>query len=316
MNVIVLGAGAVGSLFGAKLARTGHSVTLVGRPAHVATVRAHGLVVRNDHEEVVRLPAEIELGRGTKADAALVTVKSFDLAAAMQELAEAIPAPIPTLMPQNGIGIEVHAEAALRRGGWRDPRAWLVRAVHSVPVTWLGPGVVREAGTGEILLALPDGRGPSDDCIRIFEQLLRGAGFRVRLCPEFDRDVWKKLLVNAAINPLTAVRGVTNGALLEGEAHEAALTLLREARSAARAAGFDFEEEEAVREFERVARATAQNRSSMLQDLDRGRPTEIDAISGELLRVAAQHGLSLPATRAIVEEVERRTERGARPPQP
>lgn len=316
MNVIVLGAGAVGSLFGAKLARTGHAVTLVGRPAHVAAVRAHGLRVRNDHEEVVRLAAEIALGTGTQADAALVTVKSFDLAAAMQELAVAVVKPIPTLMPQNGIGIEVRAEAALRRGGWSDPRPWMVRAVHSVPVTWLGPGVVREAGTGEILLALPNGQGPSDACIRLFEQLLRGAGFRVRLSPQFDRDVWKKLLVNATINPLTAVRGVPNGALLEGELHEAALRLLREARSAARAAGFDFGEEEAVREFERVARATAENRSSMLQDLDRGRPTEIDAISGELLRVAAQHGLTLPATSTIVEEVERRTSRRAGPPQP
>ena len=316
MNVIVLGAGAVGSLFGAKLARSGHTVTLVGRAAHVAAVRDHGLVVRNEHEEIVRLSAEVELRPGTKAEAALVTVKSFDLAAAMQELAEAISAPVPTLMPQNGIGIEVRAEAALRKGGWHDPKPWMVRAVHSVPVTWLEPGVVREAGTGEILLALPHGRGPSDDCIRLFEQLLRGAGFQVRLSPEFDRDVWRKLLVNAAINPLTAVRRVVNGALLEGEAHRTALALLGEACTAARAAGFDFTEDEAVREFERVARATAQNRSSMLQDLDRGRPTEIDAISGELLRVAARHGLSLPATRAIVQEVERRSANRVGPPQP
>lgn len=316
MKIIVLGAGAVGSLFGARLARAGHSVTLVGRAAHVAAVHAHGLLVRNEREEVVRLSAETELEPGTRADAALVTVKSFDLAAAMKELAAAIRAPIPTLMPQNGIGIEVRAAAALREGGWSDPRPWMVRAVHSIPVTWLGPGIVREAGTGEILLALPHGRGPSGDCIRLFERLLQGAGFRVRLSGEFDRDVWKKLLVNAAINPLTAVRGVPNGALLEGEVHDMALALLSEARSAARAAGYPFAEEEAVREFERVARATAQNRSSMLQDLDRGRPTEIDAISGELLRVAAQHGLSLPATRAIVEEVERRTARSTPPPQP
>lgn len=316
MKVIVLGAGAVGSLFGAKLAGAGHTVTLVGRAAHVAAVRAHGLVIRNGHEEVVRLPAETELAPGSSADAALVTVKSFDLAAAMRELAQALPAPVPVLMPQNGIGIQVRAAAALREGGWSDPRPWMVRAVHSVPVTWVGPGIVREAGTGEILLALPHGRGPSGDRIRLFEQLLREAGFQVRLSREFDRDVWRKLLVNAAINPLTAVRGVPNGALLEGEAHDAALTLLAEARSAARAAGYEFSEEEAVQEFERVARATAQNRSSMLQDLDRGRPTEIDAISGELLRVAGQHGLSLPATRAIVDAVERRTERTVGPPQP
>ncbi len=238
MKVIVLGAGAVGSLFGARLARAGHSVMLVGRAAHMAAVHAHGLVVRNDHEEVVRLATEVVIAPHTTADAVLVTVKSFDLASAMKELARAIPSPVPTLMPQNGLGIEVQAAAALREGGWSDPRPWMVRAIHSVPVTWIGPGIVREAGSGEVLLALPLGRGPSGDCIRLFEQLFRDAGFRVRLSAEFERDVWKKLLVNAAINPLTAVRGIPNGALLEGDTHEAALTLLREARTAARAAGY------------------------------------------------------------------------------
>ena len=314
MKVIVLGAGAVGSLFGAKLARAGHSVTLVGRAAHVEAVRAHGLVVRNDHDEIVRLAAEVDVPSGMAVDAALVTVKSFDLAVAMRELAGALRTPVPTLMPQNGIGIEAVAEAALREGGWPDPRPWMVRAVHSVPATWLGPGIVREAGEGEVLLPAPNGQDPSDRHIRLFEGLLGGAGFRVRLGPEFERDVWRKLLVNAAINPLTAVRGIPNGSLLDGPAHAEALTLLREARTAASAAGYEFTEEEAVREFERVARATAANRSSMLQDLDRGRRTEIDAISGELLRVAERHGLSLPATRAIVDEVERRTPRAGRRP--
>ena len=315
MKVVVLGAGAVGSLFGARLARTGHSVILIGRAAHVAAVRAHGLVVRNDHDEVVKLDAEVDVRPGTVVDAALVTVKSFDLAVAMRELARALGVPVPTLMPQNGIGIEATAEAALRAGGWADPGPWMVRAVHSVPATWLGPGIVRQAGEGEVLLPAPNGQDPLDGHIRLFEGLLRGAGFRVLLGAEFERDVWRKCLVNAAINPLTAVRGIPNGSLLDGPVHAEALTLLREARLAARAAGFEFTEAEAVREFERVARATAANRSSMLQDLDRGRRTEIDAISGELLRVAERHGLSLPATRAIMGEVERRTTRESPRPQ-
>lgn len=316
MNVVVLGAGAVGSLFGARIARAGHSVTLIGRAEHVAAVRERGLRVRDGREEVVRLRAETRLAPGLPADVVLVTVKSFDLASAMRELAAALPTPVPTLMPQNGVGIERRAVAALHEGGWSEAGAWTVRAIHSVPVTWLAPGVVREAGTGEILLAEPSAGEPRTERIELFDRLLRSAGFRVRRSAEFEREVWRKLLVNATINPLTAVRGIPNGALLEGEMHREALCLLAEARQAASLAGFVFTEAETVREFERVARATAENRSSMLQDMDRGRPTEIDAISGELLRVAAAHGLPLPATRAIVDEVERRSPRAARPPKP
>jgi len=146
--------------------------------------------------------------------------------------------------------------------------------------------------------------------------LFDGARIPVEAVPEFEREVWRKVLVNAAINPVTAARGVTNGVLLEDPGRTEALQLLGEALAVARAEGFDFTSEEVTRDFERIARATASNRSSMLQDLDRGRPTEIDAISGEILRAAARHGLELPATRAIVAEITARTSPSSSRPQP
>lgn len=316
MKVVVVGAGAVGSLFGARLARAGHSVVLVGRAEHVAAIQAHGLIVQGRTEETVELAASTTLPTPTEADAILLTVKTFDLASASEELGRAAPRPIPTLLPQNGLGVEPVARSGLARGGWSAPEAWTVRAVHSVPATLVAPGVIREAGSGEVLL--PDLRfaGALALRIRLFRDLFSGAGFTVRTVREFDREVWRKALVNAAINPVTAVRGVPNGRLLEGPARSEALALLTEARRAARAAGFDFSEAETLRDFERVARSTAENRSSMLQDLDRGRPTEIDAISGELLRVAAAHNLDLPATRRMVDEVRRRVRVAAERPQP
>jgi len=304
VKVVVLGVGAVGSLFAARLAAAGNAVTAVGRPAHVAAIRSAGLRILDHGTEVVPLEAVTELPAGVGVDAALLTTKTYDLGAAATALARAVRSPVPTLLPQNGLGVEDVANGALGSAGWRDPSSWTVRAIHSVPVTWVGPGVVREAGTGEILLPEPD--GPTGTHVRRFEDLLRGAGFSVRTVRDFDREVWRKALLNAAINPVTALRGVPNGRLLEEPARGEALALLHEALEAARAAGHDFSEPEAVRDLEKVARATAENRSSMLQDLDRGRPTEVDSISGALLRVASAHGLDLPATRQVIARLGRR----------
>jgi 2-dehydropantoate 2-reductase len=309
VKVVVLGAGAVGSLFGARLARAGHSVTLVGRAAHVAAIRAHGLRILDGTEEVVPVPALSELPDGFATDAALLTTKTFDVAGAATALARAVRSPVPTLLPQNGLGVESVANDALASSGWPEPARWTVRAIHSVPVTWVGPGVVRQAGTGEILF--PEPTGPSADRVRTLVGLLSDAGFSVRSISDFDREVWRKAIVNAAINPVTALRGIPNGRVLDEPARSESLALLQEAVRAARAAGYDISEAESVRDFERIARASAANRSSMLQDVDRGRPTEIDAISGALLRSAATHGLDLPRTRAIVEAVRRRRSEGA-----
>ncbi len=315
MRIAVVGAGAVGSLFGAYLGRAGHSVVLVGRPELANAVREHGLRVLGNGESVYRVEATSTIDfPDRRPEVVLLTVKAFNLDTAAALVAQALPRPTPLLLLQNGLGIEQRAGAALARGGWRDPGAWAVRAVHSVPATLVAPGVVRAAGSGEVVLPDPAVAGPVGPQVERFRELLRGSGFAVRTTREFEREVWRKALVNATINPLTAVLGVRNGDLLTGSAHDRALNLLSEARAAAAAAGFPFSEEEAIGDFERVARTTAENRSSMLQDLDRGRPTEIDAISGEILRIASEHGLDLPATRAIVEEVRRRA--GERPHRP
>jgi 2-dehydropantoate 2-reductase len=251
----------------------------------------------------------------TEADLVLVTTKTFDLERAVTDLAHALP-PRPVLFLQNGLGILPLARNVLRSGGWADPAPYAVRGVNSIPATWVGPGEVRETGTGEILLPVPSEAGPAAGAAHLFRMLFDGTGVPVEAVPEFEREVWRKALVNAAINPVTAARGIPNGQLLEEPMRTEALRLLGEALAVARAAGFGFTSEEVTRDFERVVRATASNRSSMLQDLDRGRPTEIDAISGEILREAAKYGLELPATQAIVAEISARSPRTPSGPQP
>lgn len=315
MKILLVGAGAVGSLLGALLQEGGNSVLLVGRADHAAAVQANGLRISGPRARVVRLDAASVVPAGGEAEVVVVTTKTFDLATAAAELARATP-PRPTLFLQNGLGILAAARSALASGGWPDPATYAVRGVNSIPATWVGPGEVRETGLGEVLLPVPGEAGPAAGAARLFRMMLGGARVPVEAVPEFEREVWRKALVNAAINPVTAARGVTNGQLLEEPYRTEALELLGEALAVACAAGFDFTSEEVTRDFERIARATAANRSSMLQDLDRGRPTEIDAISGEILREAGRLELELPATRRIVAEVTARASRAPSRPQP
>jgi 2-dehydropantoate 2-reductase len=316
VRVTIVGAGAIGSLFGAYLSRGGHEVELIGRPEFFSAVRDHGLWVQGATDAIYRVEARSDFTDGIRADAVMVTVKAFDLDSVLEAVARALPAPVPILLPQNGLGIEDHATAALKRGGWSDAAPWTVRAVLYLPATLVAPGVVREGGTGTILLPA---RPPSDartGRTDLFRRLFHDAGFHVLVTDEFDRELWRKVLVNAAINPVTASLGVPNGALASGPPRDRALALLDEARRVAAAEGFAFSADEAVADLDRVVLESASNHSSMLQDLERGRPTEIEAISGELLRRAAEHGLDLPATRSVRAEVLAKVAERASRPQP
>ncbi|MGA9840274.1 MAG: 2-dehydropantoate 2-reductase [Thermoplasmata archaeon] len=305
MKILVVGAGAVGSLFGARLAGAGHSVQLIARPAHVAAIRSHGLRVEGVAPGTFRPDALSEIEDATPPDVLLLTVKTFDLGSVASAVARRLPKTIPTLLPQNGLRVEEGVTPAFRAGGWEDPTPWLVRAVNTVPAMWVEPGVVRQAGQGELVVPEPRVGGPSGSSVDTFRAAFAATGVAVRVVADLERELWRKALVNAAINPLTALHGVPNGALLRSPYVEPAHRLLREAQQAAAAAGFAFSDPEADADLDRVLGATAENRSSMLQDRERGRPTEIDAISGEIVRTAAAHGVDLPETRAVIERLRR-----------
>ncbi len=315
MRVVVVGAGAIGSLLGARCAAAGHDVTLVARREHVTAIRSGGLRIEGIDPIVVHPRAETGLPHPFDAALVLLTVKTFDLAVASAEVGRAT-ADVPVLLPQNGLGVEPTAAAAFRDSGWRDPDRWIVRAVNSIPATLLGPGAVRAAGQGEILLEDPSVAGPSSRSGARFLELFRSAGVPVRPVADLRRELWRKVVVNAAINPVSALHGVPNGALLTEPLRSESIELLGEAVSVARAEKVPFALEEAEQDFQRVARATAENRSSMLQDLDRGRRTEVDAILGELVRRAGPHDLPLPATRRALDAVHRRRASPRSPPQP
>ena len=299
MRVVVVGAGGIGSLFGALLQRGGHDVTLVGRPKHVAAILEGGLRLEGRSEGTFQIRATAELPAGFSADLCLLTVKTYDLDEAATVFGRTVASPLPVAALENGLGVESTVERALGAAGWREPGQWIVRGINSVPATFVGPGVVRHTGEGELLLADYQAGGHADAVAEAF----RSTGILVRVVPDRETEVWRKVLVNAAINPVTADHGIPNGMLLLDPYRAQTLQLLREALTVARAEGMTFTDTETEGELWRVVRATSDNRSSMLQDLEQGRRTEIDAISGAVLARGQAHGLSLPATARIVQRI-------------
>ena len=284
MEIVVFGAGSLGSLVGGVLARD-HEVTLVAREDHANAVREEGLRVTGELETHV-FPDATTDGRGLEADLAIVTVKAFDTPAAARTLAtgefEA------ALSVQNGMGNEETLEEYFET---------VLAGTASYGAILQDPGVVECTGTGEIVLGSPDG-GTSPAADHVGEAFL-GVGLETTVAADMPRRLWEKLAVNAGINPITALTRGQNRVVLEGEANELARAATRETARTARAHGIALSNREALAALEGVAEATAANTSSMCQDVLAGRRTEIDAINGYVLERARDVSLEVPTNRIL-----------------
>jgi 2-dehydropantoate 2-reductase len=140
----------------------------------------------------------------------------------------------------------------------------------------------------------------------VLAELFRAAGLAAEVADPIEPHLWAKLVVNAAINPVTALARRPNAYVFEDPSAAArAGALAREAAAVAAAAGITLPYPDPVAYVGDVVRATAANRSSMLQDLERGRPTEIDAINGEVLRLGRELGVATPENERVLDEVRR-----------
>jgi 2-dehydropantoate 2-reductase len=271
----------MGSLLGARLARGGAAeVTVAGTWAEgLEAIRTDGITVEDETGPWSVRVGTAPLSEAGPADFVLVLVKSTRTAAVAGTAARALRPRGTIVSLQNGLGNrEVLARAA---GAGR-----VTVGVATLGATLLGPGRVRPF-PGRIVFAAP-ALGSVSRLALAFAR----AGIETGTTTDIDQLVWRKLAVNCAINPLTALLGVPNGAILSSAEDRArAAAAAREVGAVARAKGIDLEADPAELAFE-VAARTAGNRSSMLQDLERGAATEIDALCGAV--IAEGHRLSVP----------------------
>jgi 2-dehydropantoate 2-reductase len=288
-TILIMGTGAMACLFAARLSGAGVPVQMYGTWAEgLAALRASGVRLveasGDEYSYPVTVIDHLEDCKGARN--ALVLVKSWQTQRAARQLAGCLDPIGVALTLQNGMGNRetlAHALGAKR----------VSLGVTTVGATLLGPGRVSPAGEGVISLS-------AHPLIAPLINLLRSAGFVLETEPDPTALLWGKLVINAAINPLTALLTVTNGELLaRSHARSLLQAAVREAASVAIAQGIRLPYPDPVVATEAIARRTAANRSSMLQDVLRGAPTEIDAICGAIVQAGEHTGVPTPIIRTL-----------------
>lgn len=298
MHILILGAGAIGSLLGARLSEANAHVSLLTtNHHHIRAIRTEGLAVDelDGSRRVYHLPAfdHPDQIQG-KADLILVAVKSYDTVEAISSVDVCRGASTLFLTLQNGIG---NWELISRF----VPKEKVLAGVTAQGATLLGPGCIRHGGNGATFIGEP--QGPPSPRVEAIVDLFRQAGLQAQSSAVMQQLIWEKLLINVGINAITALTGMRNGGVAE---HESARDLCRravgEALNVARAKGFPVADDMPERALA-VAKATAANRSSMGQDVDRRAPTEIEAINGAIVRFGEELSLPTPVNRTLTQLV-------------
>ena len=285
--ILIVGTGALATLFAARLAASGHDITMLGTwdAGLDALTRDGARLLNSDGRELVypvRVTRDPRDARGSKY--AFVLVKAWQTGRAAHQLADCLADDGLALTLQNGLGNNDTLAASIGRER-------VALGVTTTGATLLGPGLARAGGEGVVSMEAHPRLG-------VIEAALTGAGFSVQVVPDAKSLVWGKLVVNAAINPLTALLRVPNGELLKRPSARVIMKALADETAAvASAQRVRLPFNNPMEAAELVAQKTATNHSSMFQDVRRGAPTEIDAICGAVARTGERHGIPTPVNR-------------------
>lgn len=285
MKIAVMGAGAVGCYYGGMLARAGHTVTLIGRAAHVEAVRRDGLLL-----DTLTFSAHMPLAASTEvsavADAALVLfcVKSTDTEHAAAQMRPHLKADALVLTLQNGVDNAGRAQSVLPQQ--------VATAVVYVATEMAGPGHVKHHGRGELVIE-------DAPATRPLVALFALAGVPAQLSDNVMGALWAKLILNCAYNALSAITQLPYGRLADGVGVQAVMQdVVRECLAVAKACGVTVQGD-MPSAVARIAETMAGQISSTAQDLARGKPSEIDHLNGYVLRQGEAHGIATPVNRVL-----------------
>jgi 2-dehydropantoate 2-reductase len=310
MRFAVIGAGAIGAFVGAMLTRSGEDVTLIARGPHLRAMQERGVRVRGSLGEFEARPAATDDPASVGAvDVVLLTLKAHSLTEMAPRLAPLLGPETCVVSGQNGIpwwyfyrhGREwegTHLET-VDPGGIIDRSIDSARVIGSVvyPSTIIAePGVIEHIEGTRFAIGEPDG-SKSERCRRIADAFIK-AGLRCPIRTDIRHDMWVKLMGNVAFNPISALTRATLVEIVQcPETRALAAEIMTETEAVARKLGIDIgiSVEQRIEGAEKVGH----HKTSMLQDLESGRPLELDAIVGAVVELGSKVGLSLPCTQAV-----------------
>jgi 2-dehydropantoate 2-reductase len=309
MKVAILGPGAVGSYLACKLAQRDHAIVVLARGERAAAIREHGIKMqRKDGDALQVRPSVVESAADLGApDVAFVSVKSYSVSA----LAPALEAVGRTgsliVFVQNGIPWWYFADRAGDGGSTLlDPRGRIAAAVAMervvgcvtyVNVQNVGPGLANHAGDDTFILGRPDGK--VDAPLQRLVAAMVEAGIGARVSDDLRREIWVKLWGNLAFNPISALTGATMDKIIaEPETRPLVVAMMREAEAVAAKGGIRFPM--TIEQRLEVASRAGAFKTSMLQDLEAGRPLEIDAIIGAVSEYGKRAGVPTPSVDLVL----------------
>lgn len=293
MRIAVIGTGAMGGLFGARLAMSGQDVTLIDESqATIDAIRQQGLVLHYGHESnALRLPVGRAQDFDGLYDLLIVFTKGFHTAAAIQSAAHLIGPESWVLSAQNGLGNDERIAAVVKR-------EQIMVGMTNFPADLVKPGVVRTQGSGHI--SIWSASGKDEPGVHRIAAALSDAGLPCRADSDVKVAIWEKLAFNGALNALCAVSGLTVGEV-GGSEHGRALAseIIEETVAVAKASGVDAQRDRVAASVEYAFKNHASHKPSMLQDIEARRPTEIDFINGAAADRGRQFGVDTPVLRTV-----------------
>jgi len=290
-RVAVVGAGAVGGYFGGLLVRSGKPVVLIGRPSFVEAVRNSGLYLDTvQFQETVHPEVSSELSAAAGADVVLFCVKTRDTTSVARQLSTILSPQATIISLQNGVtnAEEIRAACGL------EALSAVVYVAAAVPA----PGCVKHFGRGDLVL------GPKNEKAECLAQFFASANVPCRISDNIEGELWTKLIWNCGLNALSGLGHVNYGEILASEdAKRLVEAAVYEVLHVAHAKGIHppglEDPRAALAGSLRIAQQMSGMRSSTAQDMERGKPTEIDSLNGYVAKLGAELGVPTPVNHTL-----------------
>ena len=277
MNIIVLGAGAIGSLIGGLLSKQ-NNVILIGREKHVNAIKRNGLEIIGKTNLNIKIQAETNIKNiNIEPDLLILTVKSYDTEKAIKQAKNVIKKNTTVLSIQNGID---NISKITKNIDCKN----IVAGVTTHGCIFLQPGIIKHTGIGKTILG--DIKG---DKSKKIAEIFNKAGIKTKISKNIIREIWIKTIINSSINPLTALFQCKNGYLLRNPVLENIVEkICYESTNVANTLNLDLTYDDMLLVTKKVIKDTSENFSSMLQSIKMGKKTEIDSINGKIVEIGKE----------------------------
>ena len=303
MTVAIVGAGAIGGLLGAHLARSGQDVVLIARGKHLAAMQARGVTIRSAQGEFTAHPTctdDMDAIEG--ADIVFITLKAHTIPPVATRIGRMLRTDASVVGAMNGIPWWYFPDRHLDSV---DPGGLIARSIPSDQVVGcvvypaasiVEPGVILHEEGDRFSLGEPD--GSKSERVEQLSAMLTAAGFRAPVQTRLRNEIWLKVAGNATLNPISVVTRATLAEMFQSaESRALVRTLMEEVASVARAV--DVELPVSIEKRMQGAASVGEHKTSMLQDLEAGKPLELDALLGAVIEIADWRGVQVPSLRAL-----------------